>query len=341
MKHLRFAMFGTGFWSRYQLHGWKELAGVECVALYNRTPQKAHELAHRLGLKAAVYDNPRELLTNEHVDFIDIVSSGETHSDLVHLGAEYGVPVICQKPMASSYLEGEAMVRVCSERNVPFFIHENWRWQTPIRKLKQLLDSGVIGEPYRVRIRMASGFPVFDNQPFLKELEQFLLVDIGTHVLDVVRFCFGEPQSLYCCTTRVRGDIRGEDVATVVLRFANGALVTCEMGYAGTPLEQDCFPQTFFFAEGSKGSLELNLHYQIRVTTSAGTEAIVAAPPSYEWADPMYQVVHSSIVPCNADLLAGLRGEKMPETTGEDNLRTLRLVYLAYESASRNEVIAI
>ena len=58
---------------------------------------------------------------------------------------------------------------------------------------------------------MISGFPVFANQPFLKELEQFILTDLGSHTLDTARFLFGEAESLYCQTRRVHPDIKGED----------------------------------------------------------------------------------------------------------------------------------
>jgi hypothetical protein len=49
--------------------------------------------------------------------------------------------------------------------------------------------------------------------------------------------------------------------------------------------------------------------------------------------DPSYHVVHSSIVPCNANFLQALRGKAAAETTGEDNVKTLRLVFAAYDSA--------
>jgi predicted dehydrogenase len=62
-------------------------------------------------------------------------------------------------------------------------------------------------------------------------------------------------------------------------------------------------------------------------------------PPRYAWADPAYDVVHASIVPCNADLLKALKGEGPAETTGEDNLKTVRLVFAAYESAADKKVI--
>ena len=191
MASLRFAIFGTGFWARFQLAAWRELKGVECVALYNRTRAKAAALAAEFGVPH-VYDDPVALLDQEQLDFIDIVTDVDTHSRFVQLAAQRALPVICQKPMAPTLAAAEHMVASCRDAGVPFFIHENWRWQTPIRQLKRLLNEGRIGRPFRARIDMISGFPVFDNQPFLKNLEQFIITDLGSHVLDAARFLFGE-----------------------------------------------------------------------------------------------------------------------------------------------------
>ena len=60
-----------------------------------------------------------------------------------------------------------------------------------IRQLKRLLDAGQIGRPFRARIDMISGFPVLANQPFLKDLEQFIITDMGSHTLDVTRLLVG------------------------------------------------------------------------------------------------------------------------------------------------------
>jgi hypothetical protein len=57
-------------------------------------------------------------------------------------------------------------------------------------------------------------------------------------------------------------------------------------------------------------------------------------PRKYAWANPDYGVVHASIVDCNADILAGLRGERAAETTGEDNIKTVRLMFGAYAAAA-------
>jgi predicted dehydrogenase len=137
----------------------------------------------------------------------------------------------------------------------------------PDSQLKRELESGKIGTPFRARIDMISGFPLFENQPFLKDLEQYILTDLGSHILDVARFLFGEAQSLYCHTQRIHPDIKGEDVATVMMKMSGDTTVVCEMAYAGNYLERERFPETFIFIEGSEGSIELAPDYWIRVTT--------------------------------------------------------------------------
>lgn len=340
MKNLRFAIFGAGFWPQYQLAAWNELTGATCVAVYNRTRAKAEALAQRFAVPA-VYDDPEELLASEEPDFIDIITDVNTHSRFVHLAAKHRIAVICQKPMAPTLAAAEKMVATCREAGVPLFVHENWRWQTPIRELKKVLDSGVIGAPFRARIDMISGFPVFRNQPFLAELEQFILTDLGSHTLDTARFLFGEADTLYCQTRRVHRNIKGEDVATLMMQMGGRTTVLVEMAYAENFLERDHFPETCFFVEGEKGSAEIGPDFWLRVTTKSGTHARRVPPRRFAWANPAYDVVHASIVPCNADLLRALRGRGRAETPGEDNLKTARLVFAAYDSARRNTVIAL
>ena len=147
------------------------------------------------------------------------------------------------------------------------------------RQVKSELQRGAIGTPFRARLHFCSSFPVFDNQPFLKELEQFILTDIGSHILDTSRFLFGEASTLYCQTHRIHSDIRGEDVATVMMTMG-GVTVTCEMSYASRT-EHERFPETYIYVEGEKGSLELGPDYWLRVTTEAGTCAKRCPPPRY------------------------------------------------------------
>jgi predicted dehydrogenase len=340
MSDLRFAVFGAGFWAPYQIAAWKEVPGARCVAIYNRTTSKAEELAEVLDIPS-VYADPEELLNREKLDFLDIITNGGTHCQFVLMAAQHKLPVICQKPMAETLSEAECMVRACREAGVPLLIHENWRWQRQIRAFKKVLESGEIGRIFRARIFLATGYPIFTTEPNLRDLDEYILMDMGVHLLDVARFLFGEADRLYCQTAQVHKDIKGEDVASVMLHMTGGATVTVCVAYAGNYLEHDVFTQTLIFVEGEKGSAELDRHYWVRVTTESGTRCN-RYPPTYQpWMKPDYLASHASIAPCNAHLLQALRGEGEAETTGEDNLKTLRLSFAAYESARTGNAVRL
>ena len=134
MTPLRFAVFGAGFWARYQLAAWGEIEGARCVAIADPDRPKAEALARSAGVPAS-YGDPAELLDRETVDFVDIITNVESHAPLVRLAAGRGVAAICQKPLATSYEEAEGMVDACRSAGVPLLVHENWIWQTPIQHL--------------------------------------------------------------------------------------------------------------------------------------------------------------------------------------------------------------
>ena len=340
MKPLRFAIFGAGFWARVQLAAWREVGGVECVAIYNRSRAKAEAFARDLGVPG-VYDDAEKLLREAQPDFVDNITEVGGHKPLSLLCAKHRVPCICQKPMAASLKDAREMVAAFAKASTPFFVHENWRWQSTMRALIETLRSGVIGTPFRARLSFLSGFDVWANQPALKKLEQFIFTDLGVHLLDTARACFGEAHSLYCQLQRTLAPaVKGDNVATLLLSMGEARTsVVVEIAYAKTPLERECFPQTLAFVEGPLGSIEVTDDYWLRLTTKKGTHSRRHAPPRYSWADPSYDLAQSSMVPCHRDLLAALRGEHPAGTTGADNLKTMELVFAAYDSARADKVI--
>ena len=340
MKKLKFAIFGTGFWSQFQLGAWLELEGVECTALYNRTKSKADKLAERFGIPRT-YDNPEELLKKEELDFADIITDVDTHAKFVEMAVKYNIKnIICQKPMAPDFETAKRMMNICEEGNVNFYIHENYRWEKPLRRYKEILDSGVIGKPIKARVSFNSGFPVFENQPFLAELDKFILTDMGSHIFDVTRFMFGECKKLWCQKLTVNPNIKGEDVASVMMQMQNGMPVFTELSYASI-VEDDAFTTVFILVEGEKGSLYIGPGFEIRTTTKEGTTSEIVQFPTYEWADPDYIVNHESGISINQNILDDMLGKGKAETTGKDNFDTVKMVWAAYESAETGKIIEL
>ena len=337
MEKRKIAIFGCGFWSQFQIGGWKELPEVEIVAVYNRTLSRAGERAKQFGIEH-YYDDAEELFRNHDFDTADIITDVDTHCKFVEMAAAHGKDVICQKPMAPDLETAKRMVKACKDAGVRYFVHENYRWQPQIRRVKAILDSGVIGKPFRARTAFNTAYPVFANQPFLADLDEFAITDQGSHQFDVCRYLFGEPQSLYCRIQRVNPKIKGEDVVTTVIETSDGVVCNSEISFASI-LEQESFPQTMMLIECSEGSLCLDIGPEIRVTTKSGTTVEKVIPDQYSWQNPDYMVEPPSIVSCNRDILDDLLGRKQAETTGDDNFRTVRMVFSAYRSARSGEVV--
>lgn len=335
MKKLRFAVLGCGFWSNYQIPGWLELEDVELAAVYNRTRSKAEAIASRFG-NVKVYDDPVNMLDTEEIDFVDIITDVDTHYKFTEMAAAKGYDVVCQKPMAPTLEEAGKLVRVCDDNHVKLFVNENFRFQAPIRKVKQIVDSGMIGNVFKSRISFCSAFPLYDGQSSQTELDMFILADMGSHILDICRYLFGDVKSLFCKTHTVNPKIKGEDVANVFLNMQDGIDCFVEMSYASI-LEKEVFPQTLILIEGSKGSVKLDVDFEVKITTLEGTTSEVVKPVQYPWIDREYAVIHSSIVDAQRDILNGLKGGTS-ENTGSENLKTAEVVFGCYESARSGQV---
>lgn len=340
MDKLKFAVLGCGFWSKFQIGAWSELDGVDLVAVYNRTLSKAQKIAEEFNVPR-VYDNPEDLFKNEKLDFVDIITDVDTHALFVEMAVKQGVKnIICQKPMAPDFETAKRMVDLCKQNGTNLFIHENYRWQAPVRRFKQIIDSGVIGKPFKAKVTFLSGFPVFDNQPFLKELDHFILTDMGSHILDVCRYLFGECNELWCRTSAITRGIKGEDVAVLLMEMKNSMSVYAEMSYASI-VEHDTFSTLHILVEGEKGSVFLGPEFEIRTTTRKGTITETVKFPSYKWADPDYIVNHESGIHINRNILQAINGTEKAENTGADNLETVRLIWAAYDSAASGKKIRI
>lgn len=330
---LQFAVVGTGFWAQYQIAAWQEISQVRLVAVCDRDAGRAAAIAARFGIPA-IYTDAAEMIRCERLDFVDIAAGPEAHEALVKLAAQAGIGVICQKPMALDYDACQRMVQACKSAGVAFLVHENFRWQKPMRRVRNLLASGVIGTPFRAHIQFSHGdIALFDNQPYLFEQGHFAMFDMGPHLLDLARFFFGEPERVYARERRVNKRFQGEDLFSVQLEFQN-VLCHCELTWRTTDHE--------VFVEGLSGTITYNPSGWIRVNSAAGATEERVEPDIYEWADPRYGFAHSSIVTTNRNLLEAFAGNPdSVETTAEDNLRTMQLMFLGLESAQTGRALAV
>ena len=284
------------------------------------------------------YANAREMLQTEKPGFIDIATTVSSHLELVLLAAELKIPVICQKPFAKNLNDAKAMVQACETTSVPLMVHENFRWQSAIMKVKEVLQSGLIGKAFWGRISFRSAYDVFSGQPYLAKGERFIVEDLGIHALDVARFLLGDAKNVSARTTRVNPNIKGEDVATMLLDHGDGRTSVVDCSYASRR-ENEAFPETLIEIEGSLGSLQLSQGYKLSVTTGEGTTHRDVSPPLLPWATKPWHNIQESVALIQQHWVDCLKSGNEPATSGRENIKTFALVEAVYESAKTGKSV--
>jgi D-apiose dehydrogenase len=330
---MRVGVIGCGFFAQNHLNGWRDLAGegVEIAAVCDVDSDKAQEAARTFGV-AGVYADAATMLEKEQLDFVDIVTRMESHLDMVKLAAAKGVDIILQKPLAPDWASAQAVVRTAREAGVRLAIHENFRWQSPMRKLKGVLDGGEIGKPTWGRIVFRTGYDIYAVQPYLHQARRYAILDVGIHVLDLARFFFGEVERVSCETQTRNPENVGEDTATILLRHKSTAVsvVECSME---SRIDPDPFPETLVAIEGERGSASIGPGLKAHITSGGAARELDFGSPLLSWTSQPWHTVQESVLRTEEAILLAWRSGRDPETTGEDNLKTYALVEAAYEAA--------
>jgi predicted dehydrogenase len=339
MHTLRGGLIGCGFFAINHLHGWRDAKGAEIVAICDRSEERLRIAGEQFGISAR-YQDAAEMLAREELDFIDIATTAPSHRALAELAASRGLAVICQKPFAPALEDAKAIVAACDKANVPLMVHENFRWQSPVQKVKDVLDSGEIGEVFWGRVSFRSAYDVFSGQPYLAEGKRFIVEDLGIHALDVARFLFGDADNVSARIKRVNPDIKGEDVATILLDHGNGVASIVDCSYA-TRLEKELFPQTLLEVDGTRGTLRLGADYQLTVTVGDRTRKADVSPPVLPWASRPWHNIQESVALIQQHWADCLRDGREPQTSGRDNLKTFALVEAVYISAETGQTVKL
>jgi D-apiose dehydrogenase len=336
---LKGALIGCGFFAINHLHAWRDCLGVEIVAICDSNPERSKLVGNQFDISKR-YSDAETMFTSEKLDFVDIATTAPSHRTLVELAASKGVAVICQKPVAPILSDAKAMVAACANANVPFMIHENFRWQSAIQKAKSVILGGDIGEIFWGRVSFRSAYDVFSGQPYLADGQRFIVEDLGIHALDIARFLFGDVENMNARMKRVNPNIRGEDVATLMLDHGGGVTSIVDCSYASIR-EMEAFPETLLEIDGTQGSLKLNQGYQLTVTNKNGTTHIDVSPPLLSWASKPWHNIQESVFNIQQHWIDCLKNNTEPHTSGRDNLKTFALVEAAYQSAAAGQTIQI
>ena len=333
----RFGMIGTGFFAQNHLHAWAQIPEVELVATCDIDPDKARAAAEQFGGRA--YADARELFENEDLDFVDIATTPPTHRMMVELAAEFGVAAICQKPLAWEMSDARAMVDAMAAKNLPFMVHENFRFQSPMRRIKALIDDGAIGRPFFGRMSFRTAHDVYSAQSWLVESDRMIIVDVALHQFDLARFFIGQPQTIFTSALRVNPRIAGEDVATVLMHMPDATCIV-DASYE-TKSDHNTYPQTFVTIEGTRGTITLGPDYHLQVVSGDQVLDEDLMIPDHGWTSEPCNAIQDSVVNVQRQWIACLESGVVTECSGEETLGLLDITLGAYESLASGQVYTV
>ena len=224
---MRVGIIGTGTMGGVHAAAWNAI-GAEVTGCSSSTPAQTEAFAKQYNIHG--FASYPELQSN--VDIVDICTPTATHKALVLAAAKEGKHVICEKPIALTVEDGQAMIDSC--RGVRFFVGMVLRFFPQYRTAKQLVAAGRIGKPGVLRLKRVSYVPQNPEAWYFNEaLSGGMVVDLMIHDFDYVRWLAGEVERVFALKTQA--DSGSAQYVQAVLRLRNGAMALIEGGWAYPP----------------------------------------------------------------------------------------------------------
>ena len=320
-------LIGCGWAGRQHARAYALLRDpVDLVATADVDVGKARSLAQEYGF-SSWHEDYRKVLSNPKVDIVSICLPIYLHAEVSVEAAEAGKHVLCEKPMAGTLEEADAMIRAARKSDVKLMIAETVRFNSINLKLKEILQEKTIGEVFLVRIfRDHEMHDYIRDRPWMLDKRKAaggIWMSGGIHDVDALRMLIGEIETVSLFQTRkVLHEIEGDETSVGILRFFNGAIGVLTESYS-TRTFRSTFPIGCpSIINGSEGTIMV---YQDEIEIygeSTGKNSCVRS--RVERRDTFLEEI-KHFIRC-------VREDKEPITSGEEERKSLAVICAGYES---------
>jgi len=322
---VRVGLIGCGGIAYAHTEAYSKIENVKLTAAFDTHRPAAESLAATFNGKA--FDSI-EALADAGVDAVSICTPPGTHLRCVEPFLKRGIAVMCEKPLAATLADAEALSKIVRAGKAPFMIGFCHRYHGPIIELKKLIDQGTLGNALMMRVIFAGLGRFISNHRVNPALSGGgCLIDNGAHAIDLVRFLAGEPTQTQAMIGKTNPSLAVEDVCVMQLTCGNGALIQISSSYA-MPAGQSTLE--FYGSEGSArvpyGTHNLpDLSYRLRDHPEPIIVDCTAHPDRF-----FAELSH--FIEC-------VRTGAQPAITADDGLQASRIVDAAYRSATISQAI--
>ena len=236
---LKFALVGCGRIAKRhsELLGFDQIRGAKLVAVCDNVVDKAIKIAGQFGISS--YEDMDKMMISESIDVVVVLTPSGLHAEHVVNLSKYGKHIMVEKPMALTIEDTEDMISACDVNHIKLFVIKQNRFNVPVVKLKETLDSGRFGKLTlgTVRVRWARHQAYYDQDSWRGtwSMDGGVLTNQASHHVDMLEWMMGDVESVFAKISTALADVETEDTAIVTLKFKSGALGIIEATTAARP----------------------------------------------------------------------------------------------------------
>ena len=354
-RRIRIALVGCGRISANHIRAFAHHhERAELVAICDTQPERLEEALQLVVEASAEYPgaaiNPKqfsnysELLAASKkettpIDMVVLATPSGLHSVQVIAAAEVGLHVCTEKPMATRWADGVAMVKACDQAGVHLFVVKQNRFNSTLQLVKRQLQAGRFGKLAMVAVNVFWQRPqsYYDQDGWRGtwEFDGGALMNQASHYVDLLDWLVGPVESVSATTATLGRTIEVEDTAALQLRWRNGALGTMAVTMLTYPKNLEgsitLLGETGTVKIGGPAVNQIE-HWAFADESSDDAEVGQA---SYQTTS-VYGFGHP---PYYANVLDALQGKAEALCDGREGLRSLELLIGAYLSARDSKTI--
>ena len=220
-----------------ELLGHNQIKGARLAAVCDLVSEKAANIGNEFSVP--FYTERHTMMQSETIDAVVVLTESGNHARHVIELAKYEKHIIVEKPMALTLDDADAMIKACNLAGVKLFVIKQNRFNVPVIKLREALESGRFGKLVlgTVRVRWCRHQSYYDQDAWRGTwaLDGGVLTNQASHHIDLLEWMLGEVVSVFAMSRTALADIEAEDTAVVTLRFKSGALGIIEASTAARP----------------------------------------------------------------------------------------------------------
>ncbi len=349
---LRVGFIGAGRIADLHAMGYQDAPEAELYAVCDRDAAWAARRAKEWGAKRHLTDY-RDLLADPKVDAVEILTPHDLHEEMAVAALAAGKHVSLQKPMARTLAEADAIAAAAAASGQVFRVFENYRYYPPYVRAKELLESGAIGEPVSLRMKVIGGHPRHGWQVPMRSWAWRLdegrsgggpsMFDHGYHMFSIAMYFLGAVEEVFAWIgrTEIALGVSIDSPAVVMWRHATPG----RFGSWETIDSVDLMVRSRYYSNdewveitGTRGLIWVN----------RCTGRMLEGPPLVVYRDGETRAVHDIESDWGASFVAGtqafvraIREGGQPELSAEEGREVLRFSLAAQRSAREGRPVRL